>query len=47
MPKGYEKIRDKLIRKGYSRKKAQELAAKIWNKYAKKAGKPTVGRGRR
>jgi len=31
MPKGYEKIRDSLIKKGKSKKEAQEMAAKIWN----------------
>ena len=42
MPKGYEKIRDKLIRQGYSRKAAQTKAARIWNARNKKN---PVGRG--
>jgi uncharacterized protein YoaH (UPF0181 family) len=31
MPKGYEKIRDKLISEGVSVKEAKTIAAKIWN----------------
>lgn len=41
MPKAYEKMRDKFIKEGMSRKAAQEKAAKIYN--AKHADKP-VGR---
>jgi hypothetical protein len=31
MPAGYEKLRDKFIKQGMSRKAAQRKAAKIWN----------------
>jgi len=44
MPAGYIKIRNKFIRSGYSRKEAEEKAAKIWN--AKHKGGETVGKGR-
>lgn len=44
MPKGYEKMRDKFIGKGMSKKSAQAKAAKIWN--AKHKGKLAVGRGK-
>ena len=43
MPKGYEKMRDKFIREGMTRKAAQRKAARIWN--AKHKGN-TVGRGK-
>jgi hypothetical protein len=45
MPKGYEKMRDKLIKEGMTRKNAQQKAAKIWN--SKHKGSNTVGRGRK
>jgi len=45
MPAGYERLRDKFIREGMSKKAAQKKAARIWN--AKHKGKDTVGRGRR
>jgi len=45
MPAGYERLRDKFIREGMSKKAAQKKAARIWN--AKHKGKETVGRGRR
>jgi len=41
MPRGYEKIRDKLQKEGMSKKAAQTKAAKIWN--AKHPNNP-VGR---
>jgi len=44
MPAGYERLRDKFIREGMSKKAAQKKAARIWN--AKHKGKETVGRGR-
>lgn len=44
MPAGYIKMRNKFIREGYSRKEAEEKAAKIWNA-AHKGGR-TVGKGR-
>lgn len=31
MPKGYEKMRDKFISNGMTKKNAQKKAAKIWN----------------
>ncbi len=31
MPKGYEKIRDKLMKEGMSKEAAQRKAARIWN----------------
>jgi len=42
MPEGYIKMRNKFMREGYSRKKAEEKAAKIWN--AEHPDNP-VGRG--
>lgn len=36
MPKGYEKMRDKMIKQGYSKKEAQKKAARIWNSQHKK-----------
>ena len=45
MPAGYERLRDKFIREGMSKKAAQKKAARIWN--AKHKGKETVGRGRK
>lgn len=44
MPKGYEKIRDKFVKKGMSRKAAETKAAKIWNSTHK--GKQAVGKGK-
>lgn len=41
MPRGYEKMRDKFIREGMSRKAAEGKAARIWN--SKHKGNP-VGR---
>ena len=43
MPKGYEKMRDKFVREGMSRKAAEGKAARIWN--SKHPNNP-VGRGR-
>ena len=31
MPKGYEKMRDKFISEGMTKKNAQKKAARIWN----------------
>ena len=31
-PEGYERMRDKFIKEGLSKDKAQEKSAKIWNK---------------
>jgi len=31
MPKGYEKMRDRFMRQGMSKKAAQKKAARIWN----------------
>ncbi len=45
MPAGYEKMRDKFIKEGLTRKNAQRKAARIYN--AKHKGKGTVGRGRK
>ena len=45
MPRGYEKIRDKLKSKGLSTKAAKTKAAKIWN--SKHKGKQAVGRGKK
>ena len=45
MPKGYEHLRDKFVKKGMSRKGAKKKAAKIWNASHKGTGQ-TVGRGR-
>ena len=44
MPKGYEKMRDKFMREGLSKKTAQRKAGRIWN--SKHKGGDTVGRGR-
>lgn len=44
MPKGYEKIRDSLKKKGMSTPAAKTKAAKIWNAGKAGTGK-TVGRG--
>lgn len=41
MPHGYEVIRDRLIRSGLSKKKAQERAARIWN--SQHPGNPVGG----
>ena len=41
MPKAYEKMRDRFIREGMSRKSAQAKAAKIYNAQ----GKGHVGKG--
>lgn len=41
MPKQYEAIRDKLVKKGESKKDAQRDAAKIYNSL----GKGHVGKG--
>lgn len=46
MPKGYEKMRDKFIRKGMSSKAAKTKAAKIWNASHKGTGR-TVEKGRK
>lgn len=45
MPKGYERLRDKFIREGMTKKGAEKKAAKIWN--AKHKGGRTVGKGRK
>jgi len=42
MPKGYEKIRDGLVRRGMSLKAARTKAAKIWN--SKHPNNPVRGR---
>jgi len=44
MPRGYEKIRDKVISQGMSKKAAKKKAARIWNSTHK--GKQAVGRGK-
>jgi hypothetical protein len=44
MPKGYEKMRDKFIKEGMTRKNAQQKAARIYN--SKHKGGRTVGKGR-
>ena len=31
MPRGYEKMRDRFIREGMTKKAAQRMAARIWN----------------
>lgn len=36
MPKGYEKMRDKFKRQGYSDREAKKRAARIWNARHKK-----------
>lgn len=36
MPKGYEKMRDRFIRQGMTKKQAQRKAARIWNAKHKK-----------
>lgn len=43
MPAGYEKMRDKFIKEGMPKKKAQAKAARIWN--SKHKSNP-VGRGK-
>jgi hypothetical protein len=42
MPKGYEKIRDKLLRKGIAEKLAKTQAAKIYNANRKPGQKPVT-----
>lgn len=32
MPKAYEEVRDSYVRRGYSRSRAKELAARWWNR---------------
>lgn len=44
MPAKYEAIRDAYIRRGMSRKKAEELAARTFNKQRKRGQKPVTGR---
>jgi len=46
MPEGYLKIKKAYLKKGKSEKKAEEIAAKIWNKSHKGTGQ-TVGKGRK
>ena len=36
MPQGYEKMREKFIRDGMTRKAAEKKAARIWNSIHKK-----------
>lgn len=45
MPKAYE-VMKKAMEKQYGKKKAEEVAAKTWNKQHKGTGM-TVGRGRK
>lgn len=47
MPEGYLHIKAALVKAGKPEDKAEQEASAIWNKYAKKAGKETVGRGRK
>lgn len=35
MPRGYEKMREKMIKQGYSPKEAKKKAARIYNKMHK------------
>ena len=44
MPKGYEKIRDSLRKKGMSLKEAKSHAARIWN--AKHKSNPVKRKGK-
>lgn len=46
MPPKYEKMK-KAMQKEYGAKKGEQVAAATYNKFAKKYGLPTVGRGRR
>lgn len=45
MPKGYEEIRDKFKKQGYSTAMAKKHAAMIWNSRHK--GSQAVGRGKK
>lgn len=42
MPKAYEKMRDKFVKKGLGKKAAQTKAAKIYNAKRKKGSKPVT-----
>lgn len=44
MPREYEAIRDRLIRKGYGVKDAKSRAAKIYNSRRKPGQKPVTGK---
>jgi LDH2 family malate/lactate/ureidoglycolate dehydrogenase len=45
MPAGYEKIKQRLLKKGMPAKQAKKHAAMIWNSTHK--GHNTVGKGRK
>ena len=44
MPRQYEAIRDTLVTRGVSKKKAKTKAAKIYNAKRKKGAKPVTGK---
>lgn len=44
MPKKYEHIRDAYMEKGYSDKRAKQIAAATYNKQRKPGTKPVTGK---